>query len=100
MPSSRRMAASRAAVVLLPLVPVMATTRASAKSSSQRAMAVVTSAPDGRAAASSGRYRLTPGARTTAPMSDQATVAGIGHRHVAAEHCRTPGPQPGRDDRR
>ena len=54
-PSARRMDAVRAAVVDLPLVPVMATTGASAKSSSQTAMAVVTDTPEAVASLSSTR---------------------------------------------
>jgi hypothetical protein len=50
-----RMAAVSAAVVLFPLVPVTATTRASAKSSSHRAMAVVTATPCDRACSNWGR---------------------------------------------
>ena len=75
-PSWPRMAEVRAAVVLLPLVPVTATTGASAKSSSHRAMAVVTDTPSRSAAASSGRYRLTPGARTTTSTSLHTTWSG------------------------
>ncbi len=54
-PSSARIAAAREAVVLLPLVPVTAITRASPKSSSQTAIAVVTRVPAASASASSVR---------------------------------------------
>ena len=57
----------RAAVVLFPLVPVTATTRASAKSSSHRAMAVVT---------------MTPAARGRRQLGTVPAHAGGPHHHV------------------
>ena len=63
-------------MVLLPLVPVTASTAASAWSSSHRAIVVVTTTPVAAAAVSSGRYRLTPGERTTTSTSDQSTAPG------------------------
>ena len=76
-PSCSSIDAASVAVVLFPLVPVMASTLASAKSSNHSAIAVVITTPASSAAFSSDRYRLTPGERTTTSMSSHRTPPGL-----------------------
>src|SRR3546814_12501915 len=95
-PPARSRCASSAVVVLLPLVPVTQTVRASGRSANHSAVPPMIIVPRSRAATASGRYGLMPGDLiTTSKAASRSAVASVSTRKRASPSERTSSASPG-----